>query len=126
MVAGVRVEGLSKLRQQFKAAGVDMAEMRDAGKQAAEIVAVEARTRTVPRRSGALAGSVRAAGQVSGGVVRAGGARIRYANVIHFGWAGHNIEPQPFLYEALDNRVSEVEAAYERSLETIIREAGLA
>ena len=126
MVAGVRVDGLSKLKKQFRAAGVDMAEMREAGKAAAEIVAVEARTRTVPRRSGALSDSIRSAGQVSGAVVRAGGARVPYAKVIHFGWPGHNIAPQPFLYDALDNRVSEVEAAYERSLETIIREAGLA
>lgn len=125
MVARVEIEGLAATRKALKGAGADMAEMRAAGKQAAEIVAEEAKARTVPRRTGALAGSIRAAGQQSGAVVRAGGARIPYANVIHFGWAAHNIEPQPFLYDALDLRADDVRDRYQQELDDIVSKHGL-
>ncbi len=43
-----------------------------------------------------------------------------YAGVIHFGWPRHNIEPQPFLYDALDKRFDEVVRVYEKRITDLV------
>ncbi len=53
--------------------------------------------------------------------VAAGKRRTPYAGVIHFGWPKHNIEPQPFLYKALDRRYDEVVAIYEKRLDDLVK-----
>lgn len=116
----VHVEGLRELRRAIREAKDDLS--KDALKathlEGATIVADEAE-RIVPRRSGDLASSIRPAGQQAKAVVRAGRKSIPYAGVIHFGWAGHNIEPQPFIYDALDHRADEVVDAYQRQVDKI-------
>jgi hypothetical protein len=92
--------------------------------EAAEIVEDRA-TAIAPRRTGRLAADIRSSGQAAGGVVRAGRARVRYAGVIHFGWAAHNIEPQPFLYDALDDRRDEVVAAYNDGVKRLLKKNDL-
>jgi hypothetical protein len=44
-----------------------------------------------------------------------------YAGVIHFGWPRHNIEPQPFLYDALDKRFDEVTKLYELRIAALVQ-----
>lgn len=115
---GIEVEGLKELRKQLKAAGESYADLKDAGLEAATVVS-DAAKGIVPQRTGALAGSIRPAGQAKGAVVRAGKGGVPYAGVIHFGWPAHNIEPQPFLYEAADSRLSEVEDIYLKRVQQI-------
>jgi hypothetical protein len=79
----------------------------------------------VPRRSGLLESSIRSSGQASGGVVRSGSVGVPYAGPIHFGWPGHNIEPQPYLYDALDDRASQVVDVYEQRVNGLIKTYGL-
>lgn len=118
--AEIAVVGLAELSRLFRAAGGDLSEeLREANKAAAEVVAAEARGR-VPRRSGRLAKSIRATGGVRVAAVRAGGARMPYAGPIHFGWPAHNIRPQPFLYDAADDRRTEVIAVYEKNIADLI------
>jgi hypothetical protein len=108
----IRIEGIDKLRRALvKLEAASKADFVAAGKAAAEIVAREARVK-VPVRSGNLRNTIRAAGQQRGGVVRAGTAKVPYAGPIHFGWGRRRIFPQPFLYEAADDRVDEVTEAY--------------
>jgi hypothetical protein len=57
--------------------------------------------------------------------VRAGRTSVPYAGPIHFGWPAHNIEPTPFLYDALDQRRSEVIDLYEQRVGDLIRKNGL-
>jgi HK97 gp10 family phage protein len=100
----IKVEGLNKLTRQMKQLEGDVSgAVKELNGELAGVVADTAR-RKVPRRSGNLAGSIRSSGQARTGVVRAGGRSVPYANVIHFGWAAHHIRPQPFLYDALDDR----------------------
>jgi hypothetical protein len=106
----ITVSGLKELRKQLKAAGQSLDDLKSVGLEAAEVVAAEAR-QLVPRLSGALEQSIRA-GAAKGGVVRAGSAAARYAGPIHFGVPARNIAPQPFLYDAADKRVGEVQELY--------------
>ena len=76
-----------------------------------------------PRRSGALRGSIRAVG----GTVTADKV---YAGPIHFGWAnrpnaargwrGGPIHPNPFLWDALDERRRQVEQSFEQATSEVV------
>lgn len=112
--------------------GID--NLRDLHKDLGELVGDRA-AQLVPVRSGRLKGTIRAAGQATGAVVRAGYAVVPYAGPIHFGWPsrpntqkgwrGGPIAPSPFLYDALDDRRSEVFDDYERRVGKLISDFGL-
>ena len=109
---GFEVEGLHKLRRALiKLDDAAREDFKQAGYQAAEIVVDEAK-RLVPVRSGRLGKTIRAHKVVSGAKVSAGRTRVPYAGAIHFGWARRNIRPNPFLYDAADNRVNDVMNEY--------------
>lgn len=120
----IKVEGARELRKALKGVDGGMADLKSVHADAAKIVEQRAE-QLAPRRSGALAGSLRSSGQAAGGVVRAGRASVPYAGVIHFGWPGHNIKPQPFLYDALDNRREQVLDVYEKRVNALIKKNGL-
>ena len=116
----IRIEGLNKLTRQMKALEGDVSgAVKELNGELAADVAETARRR-VPRRSGALAGSIRSSGQARTGVVRAGKGGVPYAKVIHFGWRRHNISPQPFLYDALDERRQYVIDRWTHELKTLV------
>ena len=108
MVAGqsgyVRVEGAKELRRALRRAENDLEKkaLKEAHAAGARLVAAAA-TQIVPKVSGTLAGSIRASGTQTKGIVRAGRKSVPYAGVIHFGWPRRNISPQPFLCEAADS-----------------------
>jgi hypothetical protein len=97
--AQVRVQGLPKLRRELKAFQGDVEDLKAANAAVSSLVASAASARA-PRRSGALAASVRgnrAAGRAS---VMAGGARTPYAGPIHYGWPARGIEGNAFVVDA--------------------------
>jgi hypothetical protein len=108
----IEIEGLHKMRRALiKLDDAARDDFKQAGYQAAEIVVNEAK-RLVPVRSGRLGKTIRAHKVVSGAKVSAGRTTVPYAGVIHFGWARRNIRPNPFLYDAADNRVDDVMNEY--------------
>ena len=92
----VEVEGAAQLRRTLKAAGDDFADLKAVHADVSRYVAARAAA-TAPRRSGRLAGSLRGSAAKTSATVRAGGARVPYANPIHWGWPARNIAAQPFL-----------------------------
>lgn len=115
---GIEVVGSRELRKALRAAAGDLDDLKAAHAAAAAVVETRA-TAEVPRRSGRLASSIRSSGQAAGGVVRSGKASVPYAGPIHFGWRAHNIEPNPFLYDALDAKRAEVIETYETAIDKI-------
>jgi len=124
----IRIEGGRELRRAFREAGDDMSDLKDLHKRLADDVADSAK-RKVPVRSGRLQRSIRGSGTKTAARVRTGNNRksgptsVPYAGPIHFGWGARGIRPQPFLYEALDDRRHEVMDAYNRQVREIIRKA---
>lgn len=116
---GVRVEGLDNLVRTLKRAGVDISELKDAHARAGEIVAGEAAA-IAPRRSGALAGTIRAARQVRRAQVVAGRASVPYAAPIHWGWPARNIVAQPFLSDAAQSTETRWVDQYRKDVETAL------
>lgn len=132
MAGAIRVDGLRELQAELRA--VDRAlpkQLREANKQAATVVADRAKV-LVPVRSGRLRGSIGVrAGQRDAQVKAGSAARVPYAGPISFGWPGRPnrargwrggpIRPQPFLYEARDQRIGAVIAVYEKRINQLTR-----
>lgn len=119
--AAVEVEGGPELRRAFRKYGDRADDLKDVHADAAGIVEAEAET-LVPVLSGALRDTIRTTRTKSGASVLAGrGRTVPYAGPIHFGWRIRNIEPQPFLYDALDRRRGEVVQRYHEGVDDLIR-----
>lgn len=108
--------GMATLARTLKKAGADMQDLKASYRRAADAVqpAVVGHT---PKRSGKLAGSIRAGATQRAGVVRAGGGRVKYAGPINYGWPGHNIEPAHFLQSGLEDKQAEVEDIFAQAIE---------
>lgn len=115
------VVGLRKFQAELKAINIAFpAKLRVANKKAAEIVAVEARSRA-PVLSGRLRASIKASSGALSASVRAGsGESTVYAPVQEFGWPGHSIAPQPYLYPAIAAKQDEVIEVYEGEINNLM------
>jgi hypothetical protein len=118
----IAVEGARELARALKGLEGGLDDLKDVHRETGEIVAQEAKE-IVPHRSGALGRSIRATRRRAGATVAAGRGRVPYAGPIHFGWRRRNIEPQPFLYEALDRRRDAVIATYHRGVDRLVSDA---
>lgn len=95
---GIEVEGLNQVVRGLKRTGDNSEDLKKAFKTIATRGAQESKARA-PRRSGALAASVRPANRSNAAVINAGNARVPYAGPIHWGWPRRNITAQPFIVE---------------------------
>lgn len=115
----VEVRGAKELRKSLKRAGDDLGDLKDVHQAVGNLV-VSTASGMAPRRSGALAGSIRAARAAAGVTIRAGSARIPYAGPIHWGWPARNIAANPFLSNAATSTETAWVALYEDELNKII------
>lgn len=121
----VVIQGMPQLRKQLNALSDDaINDLKAAHLENANLVASTAKT-LIPVRTGRLRDTIRPAGTKTGGRVRAGFKKVPYAGPIHFGWSSRNIKPQPFLYDALDQRRNEVMNNYERQIEALRKKHNL-
>ena len=108
---GIEVEGGPQLRRAFKKLGDRASDLTQLHGDIGEIVE-ETAAELVPVASGRLRDSIRHTKRKTGATVLAGRRSVPYAGPIHFGWRARNIEPQPFLYDALDSRRDELAKRY--------------
>ncbi len=122
----VEVVGGTKLRRALKEAGPDAEDaLKKLNLDASQDVAAEA-GRRVPVVSGRMKASIKAFGTKSGARVAVGKKALPYVFPIVFGWKARNIEPNPFIYEALDARRDDILAAYDKQIVDVLRDNGLA
>ena len=124
MAQSIKATGVKELRRALRRMGDDLEDLKALNLDVATLVSDRAKD-IVPRRTGTLADTIRPAGTKTAGRVRAGFKRVPYAGVIHFGFPARGIQPQPFLYDALDQRRGEVFDAYFKGVKKIQRKAGL-
>ena len=108
---GIEVEGGPQLRRAFRKLGDRAADLTQLHGDIGELVE-ETAAELVPVASGELRDSIRHSKRKTGATVLAGRRSVPYAGPIHFGWRARNIEPQPFLYDALDKRRGEIAKRY--------------
>lgn len=89
----VQVIGADRLAATLALAARRFGELNRATEQTGRLVESRARGRA-PKRSGRLARSIT---HTTTGDTVAVGSRLVYAPVIHNGWGGHSISPNPFL-----------------------------
>jgi hypothetical protein len=111
----IKTQGIAKLNRAMVAAGKDAEDNRELMFRLGSIVADEAKS-LAPVRSGALRDAIRAGRGKTKAVVRAGFRSVPYAPVIHYGWADHGIEAQPYLLQALQNKRAEVIQVFEQGI----------
>jgi hypothetical protein len=123
--AAVEVEGARQLRKALAELGDDAVdELKAVNMEGVDIVLAEALTR-VPVRSGRLYETVRGSATKTRGTIRAGFKKVPWAGPTHFGWPARNIEPNLFLYDAVDERRDEVIAVYKKNIGKLIKKNGL-
>ncbi len=117
MADKIEVVGARRLRATMKRAGIDLDELKNAHREAAEVVVKATRA---PAVTGRLASSVRPGATKTAAIVRAGYASVPYAGPIHWGWPRRNIRAQPFLSDAATSSEGTWIQAYENEIEDII------
>ena len=133
MALAVQVDGLKELRRSFARVDKSLSrELGQAGKKAAEVVAVSARAK-VPVKTGRARASVRAIASHGGGAVRAGGARAPHYPWLDFGGrvGRRNSVYRPvrkagrYIYPSIAEHSADIYDIYERELDAVLRKAGL-
>lgn len=123
--AGIKVKNLKEVNKALKAVGTPNEAIKQAGKNAAQVVVNEAKT-LVPVRTGRLRDSIRVGATarskitISAGNNRTTNSGVPYANPIHWGWFKRNIKPQPFFVTALGYTREEVFDNYFKQIEKLI------
>lgn len=127
MVGRVEVKGLKELRRSLR--GVDRGALREVQKvtkAGAQIVATEAK-RNAPRRTGQLAGSLKATTQRTAGIVR---SPLPYAKVHEYGGTIRprgvpiTIKRSAYVGRALDAKAEEVGRALAEGFDRLARANG--
>ena len=107
----------------MKHMGADLKDMTAINRRIAETVADAALSR-VPVLTGSLRRTIKAGATRTRGSVHADGRSVPYAGVIDFGWPGHGIKTQPFIYEGLDDSKDAVVQMYETQIEALVEKVG--
>jgi phage gpG-like protein len=118
----VRVEGLRAVQRRLNQAGADAQDQKDLMHRIGLMVIDGV---NAPARTGRLAASMRAGRGKSKAVVRAGGARVPYAGVIHYGHPARNIAAQPFLTNSLRANQAQIFNALEQGMNDLLKKANL-
>jgi phage gpG-like protein len=116
MTTRITVEGDAMLAATLHRAAGDLADLTATGRGAGEVVRARAAS-NAPKRTGRLAGSVRASASRSEVVVAAG---VVYAARVNYGMPSVGQPAQPFLSDALGDTQREVGARYERAVNTAV------
>lgn len=112
----VRVDGLRELKRTMRAAGADLADLKEATAAAGATVAQAAIARA-PHKSGRLAASIKSNRAMNVATV---GSRLVYGGPIHWGWPGHNIAATPFIADAATATEPVWTAAYLANIDAIL------
>ena len=119
-----RVHGLRETVRTLERLGVEVQDLKAGFKKAGNVVVDEAKT-IVPVRSGKLMNTIRASNTKNKAVVRAGGARVPYAGVIHWGWPAHGIEATHYLTDAAERKEAQVVSVIDDELNRLIAQLNL-
>jgi hypothetical protein len=126
--AGIKVTGIKGSIRALRDLGVPDKAIKEGGYQAGEIVASEARS-LVPVKTGKLKRSIRTSKTLNKVEVKAGGAKVPYANPIHWGWfydkqtfVYKNIRPQPFFTRAIYLKRETVYKEYFRNIDNLLKD----
>lgn len=121
---GVEVDGLREVVRSLERLGTEAKDLKDAFKRIGNIVVQDAQARA-PKKSGALANSIKASNTKNKSNIRAGTGKVVYAGVQEWGWPRHGIEGSHYLASAVEAKQGEVIRALDSELAGLIRRLDL-
>lgn len=121
----VQVTGLNEfIRALRKTESRADKEMSKAAQKWLEQTLVPEVRRRAPRRTGRLAGSVRAIRRVGSAILAVGTeVRVPYAGPINFGWPARNIKAQEFIYSTIARQDKQWEDTFVEAIDRWLSEA---
>lgn len=120
-VTELRLDGGRQLRAGLAAVEGGLDDLKAANKEAAGIAAGGASVR-VPKVTGRLAGTIRASGTKTAGIVRVGTkAKAPYAGPINYGWGRRKIKPTFFLNDGAQATEPRWVPVYMEHLQSLIQ-----
>lgn len=112
--ARIQIEGADLLRRNLRKVQKDLPKgMKLIHQEIAGPVAALARQKA-RRKSGRMAGTIKPSSTTTMARVQAG--PLIYLPPQHWGWSGHNISPNRFITEALEERTDQTLRLYEKKL----------
>ena len=121
MYSGLRVAGSRELQSAYSRAETELETLPRITQTVAHAQQTKA-TQTAPRRTGALAAAVRTVTEHGNVIIVAGGPRVPYAPIIHWGWRAHSIKPNPWITRAVLDTEPQTLDAYTAGIQTILDE----
>lgn len=118
----VKVEGLRQSIRSLERLGVEAQDLKDAFHKAGNIVVTEARA-LAPKRTGKLAGTIKASKTKNKSIIRTG--NLVYAPIQHYGWPAHGIEPKPYMTDAVAHKQDEVVRLIDVELQQLVNKLNL-
>lgn len=122
----VQIDGLKELQSTMRKLGADMADWNALNGKVGDLVANASRV-MAPKRSGRLAGSIRSGRTRTAAIVRMGGARVPYANAVHWGTGPrlgrrgpHNIVGHRFIWQAAQDTEATWQRIYLEGLQAMV------
>lgn len=116
------LHGARNLRRTLEKASVDVALLKDANKEAANIVRPVAKAKA-PKRTGAMAKATRTSATRKAGTFSMGnrkGGKVPYAAVINYGWPAKGIRATMFAQEAAKTTEPVWTANYLRFVDNVL------
>lgn len=122
---GFQVVGLREVVRDLEAVGVAVEDLKNAFAKIAEVGRQRA-SQHAPRRSGALASTIRGNRAKAKAVVAVGNSRaVRYAGPINYGWPARNIPADGFMQKADQEMRPIALGMLEMEINSQIRKRGL-
>jgi HK97 gp10 family phage protein len=113
--ATVETQGFDTLASTLNGAGRELKSMPEANAKAGDVIASAARSRA-PRRTGALAATVRAAPDRDGSTITAGEPpRVGYALFVEYGTG--NMRAEPYMWPAIEESQGKWLKEYQSSVD---------
>lgn len=120
----IQVTGLRETIRSLERLGTEVKDLKDAFKRIGNLVVDDAQA-GAPKKSGALAGSIRASNTKNRSTIRSGSAKVPYAGVQEWGWPRHNIEGSHYLVSAVERNQQTSVRALDDELRGLIRRLDL-
>lgn len=119
--AKLEIEGLARLTRTLRQAGLDLDDIKEAHRHAAQAVLTVAHPRT-PRLYGELRATLRVSSNANAGTVKAGSRKVVYSGVTHWGTPHKRQRAQPWISVSAQQSEPMWIKWYEREMHDAIRQ----
>lgn len=119
----VKVTGVPEVTRQFKSLGFKSGDLSGVFARIGGEVASDAKS-MAPRRTGRLAGDIRAGTAKTRATIAVGRSSVPYAGPINYGWRRRGIEPSLFMNHAADSKTDSAADQITREMKRLINSAG--